>query len=242
MQADSPGRRSIRVTHRNVERIFFRAYPLDIREIIRTSKDYSLLPRWEEAKKLVDKLRPAAAWREELPATVDYRDHRTYSRLPEGLPSGLYLVAASPREDFAARRNRVQALYVVAGDLVLLKSGRAETPGQATALVLSGSQGRPVEGAEVELYSPGLADRAQPRRPLTTDRDGLVRFAPRSEGRSYFLLARHGDDIAIDQDPSPFYGRTDSGRDLRGPRFHRPEHLPAGPEDLLEGRGLPRPT
>ncbi|MFO7732920.1 MAG: alpha-2-macroglobulin family protein [Candidatus Aminicenantes bacterium] len=208
MQADSPGRRSIRVTHRNVERIFFRAYSLDIREIIRTSKDYSLLPRWEEAKKLVDKLRPAAAWREELPATVDYRDHRTFSRLPEGLPSGLYLVSASPREDFAARRNRVQALYVVAGDLVLLKSGRAETPGQATALVLSGSQGRPVEGAEVELYSRDWQTGHSRVDLRTTDRDGLVRFAPRSEGRSYFLLASHGDDIAIDHDEFSHYGRT----------------------------------
>ncbi|MBM3306182.1 MAG: hypothetical protein FJY79_09640, partial [Candidatus Aminicenantes bacterium] len=208
MRSDSPGRRSIRVTHRNVERIFFRAYRLDIREIIRTSKDYSLLPRWQEAKKLVDKLRPAAAWREELPATVDHRDHRTYSRLPEGLPSGLYLVAASPREDFAARRNRVQALYVAAGDLVLLKSGHAETPGQATALVLSGSNGRPVEGAEVELYSRDWQQGHSRVDLRTTDRDGLVRFAPRSEDRSYFLLASHGDDIAIDPDEFSHYGRT----------------------------------
>lgn len=207
MRADSPGRRSIRITHRNLERVFFRAYFLDLQEIIRTSRDYSILPRWEEAKKLVDKLRPAAAWSETLPPTPDFRDHKTYSRLPDNLSSGLHLVVSSTREDFATRRNRVQAVYVVVGDLVLLSSGPTERSGGASALVLSGSTGRPVEGARVELFTHDWQRGHNRVEAQTTNRDGLVRFTPRSDGRSYFLLAHHGEDVAFDPEYLSLYGR-----------------------------------
>ncbi len=207
MRADSPGRRSVRITHRNLDRLFFRAYPLDIEELIRSSKDYSLLPRWEAAKKLVATMRPAAVWSQNLPPTPDYRDHGTYSSLPEGLPSGLYLVAASAREDFAARGNKVQAVYVVVGDLVLLTSIPPRRTDGLSALVLSGAEGRPLEGARVELFAFDWQQGHRRGETLTTDRDGRALFPPRSDSRSYFLLARHGRDVAFDPDSLSFYAR-----------------------------------
>ena len=200
MRADSPGRRSIRITHRNLDRIFLRAIALDLPEIIRTSKDSSLLPRWEEAKKILDRSRPAAAWPESLPPTPDHRDHRTYTNLPESLPPGLYLVAASTREDFALRNSRVESVYVVVGDIVLLRAGRTPASGGTEALVLSGRTGRPVEGATVELYRSDWRKGHSRVRSQVTDRQGLARFAPRDRLGPFFLLARHGNDFALDPD------------------------------------------
>src|SRR5512140_1148197 len=42
MRADAPGHRSVRVTHRNLDRVFLRAYALDLDALVRAAKDYSI--------------------------------------------------------------------------------------------------------------------------------------------------------------------------------------------------------
>ena len=100
MRLDAPGRRSVRVTHRNLDRVFLRAYAVDLEALVRTSKDYSIFPQGEEARRIIEGRRPDAAWQAGLAKTADYRDHQTYADLPATLAPGLYLVAASAREDF----------------------------------------------------------------------------------------------------------------------------------------------
>jgi alpha-2-macroglobulin len=199
MAADAPGRRSVRFTHRNLATVFLRAYPVDLMERIRTSKDYNLFPEWNEARAVLDKGRPAAAWKLDLPATPDYRDHRTYVDLPPGLAPGLYLVAASARADFARGANSIRALSVVVGDLVLLR--RPSTEGGIEAIVVSGSTGRPLQGITVDLYAFDWQkghNRADRR---AADAEGRVRFtAPPQRQGPYFLIAAKDNDLAIDPD------------------------------------------
>jgi hypothetical protein len=129
MRVDAAGRRSIRVTHKNIDRVFLRAYALDLEALIKSSKDYSIFPQGDEAQKIVEARSPAAAWPADLARTPDYRDHRTYATLPETLAPGLYLIAASAREDFARKDNKAIGLSVVVSDLVLIKrEGGGQAP------------------------------------------------------------------------------------------------------------------
>lgn len=216
MRADAAGRRSVRVRHRNLERVFLRACGLDAEALIRTSKDFRFFPQGEEARLLVQGRRPDAAWRLDLAKSADFRDHLTFAGLPEGLRPGLYIVAASAREDFADADNKSVGLAVVVGDLVILerRGGAGAGPGDpgpdggpapegavaAEAVVLSGATGRPVAGATVDLYRFDWRKGHSKVESKTTDAGGRVWFAPRQGRDQYFLLARKGRDLALDTD------------------------------------------
>ena len=202
MAADGPGRRSIRLTHRNLGRIFFRAYPLDLEALIRAAKDYNLFPRWDEAEKIIRGKQPSQSWRSDLPPTPDYRDHKTYADLPAALAPGLYLIAASVREDFAGQDNRIEALNVIVSNVALLKRTTAE--GGEEAVVTAGDSGRPLAGVKVDLYAFDWQRGHRVLESRTSDAAGRAAFAPRAQQTGpCFLLAKKGDDVAFD--PSYLY-------------------------------------
>jgi len=99
MTQDRPGRRAIQVTHKNVPALFFRAYAVDLIGRIESATDYNLLPSGRDAKSLLSSGTPVARWSASLPATADYKPHRTFVTPPLEAP-GLYVVVASAREDF----------------------------------------------------------------------------------------------------------------------------------------------
>jgi hypothetical protein len=232
MAADAPGRRSVRFAHRNLAAVYLRAYPVDLVELIRTSKDYNLFPQWDEGRNIIEKSRPAASWKLDLPATPDFRDHRTYVELPSGLAPGLYLVAASARGDFARNANRIRALNVVVGDLVMLRraSGEGGTDGPAHR----GRVGRPLRLR--------LAEGTHPDGDQSHGRGGAgpFRAAFRTAGA---LLPPRGEGPGPGHRPGLYVSLCgiEAVRDERRPHLHRPEHLSARTEALLEDPGLPGP-
>jgi uncharacterized protein YfaS (alpha-2-macroglobulin family) len=222
MRVDAAGRRSVRVTHRNLDRIFLRAYALDLEALVKSVKDYYLFPQGDEARKVVEGRRPEAAWKADLAKSLDYRDHRTYANLPEGLAPGLYLVAASAREDFAGTVNRTVGLSVIVGDPVMVKRagggtarvGTADLAGGEEVLILSGGTGRPVSGATVDLYAFDWRKGHTKVESKTTDAQGRVWFAPRANSGAYFLFAKKGRDIVFDPDYLYLHGGSEP-RDSR---------------------------
>ena len=207
MANDAPGRRSVRVTHRNMGRVFFRAYPVDLMELIRTARDYNIFPLWDEARKILEKKEPSASWKLDLPATPDYRDHRTYAQMPASLRPGLYLVAASAREDFKRNQNQIDGFNALVGDLVLLKRDGG-TSGGTEALVLSGETGGPQAGVTVDLYAFNWQMGHTRADTQVTDPQGRVYFEPRKATGPYFLLARKGDETVFDPSYLYLYGRS----------------------------------
>ncbi|MFZ2054828.1 MAG: alpha-2-macroglobulin family protein [Candidatus Aminicenantales bacterium] len=206
MKTDSPGTRSIQVTHRNLDHLVFRAFPVDLLERVRTSKDYNILPDWQEAQTILGKQKPVAEWETALPPTPDFRDHRTFVDIPIDIAPGLYLVAASARRDFARQKNHIQALPIILTDIVLLK--RDDARGGAEALVLAGKTGEPVAGAEVDLYAFDWKKGHTLIETRVTDREGLVRFAHRTQSSGpFFLLAREGPDIVLESSYLYLYAR-----------------------------------
>ena len=198
MASDAPDRRSIRITHKNLARLYFRAYRMDLQARIGASNSYTLAPTGHALRELLRSAKPDAEWESALPQTPDYKMHRTFVT-PPMTARGSWEIVASSRADFGEKDNLGAAVSIVLGNLVLIT--RSE-PSAIEARVVSGDTGRPVEGADVWIYSPQRGNATVPSRVASgkTDARGLVRFeyAPELEQRSLFLVAGKGGDFAID--------------------------------------------
>ncbi len=206
MAADGPGRRSIEVTHRNLGALHFRAYAVDLEERLSLARDYNLLPQGRELDSLVAKSTPAATFHVDLPATPDFKLHRTFVT-PPALSRGFYVIVASPRADFSAGQNPLRAVGMLVTDLVL--DIRQTDDGGIEARAVSGTTGQPAAGASVALWRyDWQAGHARAATARTSD-DGLAAFDPDPDrnGKSHFLFARRGDDLALDPTYLGFWNR-----------------------------------
>jgi alpha-2-macroglobulin len=198
MALDGPRRRSIQVEHRNLERLHFRAYAVDVAARLRTSKDYNLLPGWADIPALVKDARPAAQWTSELAPTPDFRSHRTYVTPPLDGP-GLYVVVASAQPDFlpSAGHNHLQAVNLLVGDLVLLHRRLGADGLEVTAT--SGATGAPRAGAVVELWRLDWQKGHQRVDTVTCAADGTARFAAAATPAhmQFALLGRHQGQLSL---------------------------------------------
>jgi uncharacterized protein YfaS (alpha-2-macroglobulin family) len=191
MKSDGLGRRSIRVSHRNLPALFFRAYsddPDEPRDSIGPSKVEELLRSGQ----------PAAVWRVELPETPDFELHTTWVVPPMDRP-GAYVILASPREDFPFEeaKSPIQAVRLLLGDLVLAVRSQ-QTSGDLDVLALSGATGEPVAGAEVRLEQLPASSSTDSRRieTKTADAGGALRFNLEKSGQ-VLLFGRHDDEPAF---------------------------------------------
>ncbi|MCP4660953.1 MAG: hypothetical protein GY856_36595, partial [bacterium] len=196
MASDGAARRSIRVTHSNLPALHFRAYALDLIAAVEGAEDYNLLPSHREVPPIIAGRRPAAEWSVELPATPDHRTHHTYVTPPLER-AGLYLVVASARRDFAEPFNQQVAINFILTDLVLL---RRSDDAATEVTVRSGASGRPAPGVRVGLYRYDWRAGHRQVAEKTVGEAGVVRFEGGKTTRErYFLVARRGDDVALDQ-------------------------------------------
>ncbi len=198
MSSDSAGKRSILVTHHNLAELHFRAWSLDLGHRIDTARDYQLLANASEILKLFGATRPTAEWTVSLPATPDYRSHKSYLTPPHALAkSGWYVIAASVRSDFDAGHNRIVGMNFIVSDLVLVT--RVDASGAVEVRVVSGSKGRPAAGAQVDLYRYDWQKQHSRVDSKRADGEGLVSFSRKNDG-AHFLVARAGGEMALDAD------------------------------------------
>ena len=193
MSSDAPGKPALALNARNLDAAYLRVFPFDLVRHIESADDWNLLPDWNEAQKAV-KGKAVAEFKVPLAATPDFQSHRTFAKLPDLAP-GYYLVAASARPDFRYDDNRILAVPMAVGDLVM----QTRQDGlDVEVVVLSGETGRPVEGADVSLYRYDWRTRHKVAETKRTGADGTVHLGPMMEGQSHFVLARKGRDVAID--------------------------------------------
>ena len=243
MRTDAPGRRSVRVTHRNLDRLFFRAYPVDLMERIRTSKDYNIFPEWQEAQ--ADRSRssgrppPGRPTSRRPPITATTRP--TSSSRPGWR-------RALPRRRLRPRGLRPQAkpdpgAERLVADLVLLKrDGRLERRRRSRS---SSRARRAARSPASRSTSTPLTGRKGTTRieSQVYRRPGPRLFRARQEHRAPISSwPRKGSDIAFDPSYLYLYGRREAGETARRPHLHRPEHLPPRPEALLEDPRLQGPA
>lgn len=209
MESDAPGRRSIRLTHSNLGRAFFRAWRVDLEQRLREGSESPLLPRADEVERLVHSRKPDASWSVGLPPTPDLRPHATDVVPPMTAP-GAWLVAVSRLADFAPEGNRLAAVVTVLGDPVILtRDGGAGWEVE----VVSGSDGAPLSGAAVTLWRYDWRSGHHPVESRRTGADGRVRFAARQDHGGHVVLASHRGEIAVaDGHLSPRYRPEDRTR------------------------------
>ena len=209
MRSDGPRRRSIQVSHRNLEALYLRAYRLDVLETLEASRDYNLLPAHREVVELVDNGVPVAQWKVELPATPDFRSHATYVSPPMTAP-GLYVIVGSARQDFSEAHNRRLAVNLLITDLVLVSRQRG---GALEVTVMAGDDGARQPDVEVALYRFDYKNGHRRVATRATDDDGSTSFRlERQRSDSHFLIARRGEDFFLDARRFWFGGREMPGQ------------------------------
>ncbi len=196
MILDAARKRSVQVTHRNLEALHFRAWRRDLLRTIESARDYELLGSYRDVEQLVSRP-PDAEWSVALPATPDLRSHVTYVTPPLDR-AGLYTIAASARRDFGKDGNRILATRLVVSDLVLVTR---QLPSRVEVSVLHGAAGVPAPGAEVALYRLdwGRGHERLARQPAGPD--GTVEFEVPKQTGGYLVVARLGDEVAVDSNP-----------------------------------------
>ncbi|MBL8951390.1 MAG: hypothetical protein JNK82_11465, partial [Myxococcaceae bacterium] len=197
MESDGPGRRSLELSARNLKTVYFRAWQVDMEQTLQRS-EYSLLPQDEEVRRLIAGKAPLVKWAVNLPPTPDYKSHRT-SVIPPLKGPGLYVIAASAREDFVDQSNRMVAQVLLVTRLVMTVR-QQYVDGVVDVLVVDGNTGEPVPGAEVELWA---FEYGKPRtrvETLKTDAKGGVKFQPKGrQGKNHFVTAKSGADWAVER-------------------------------------------
>ena len=202
MKVDGAQKRSLQLQHKNVERVFFRAYRLDIdRALGSASPDgYQLLPHYQALKNLIASQQPVTSWSVGLPATPDLKQHATYVT-PPGLALGQYVLVASVKPDFAPSGNVLVADFLAISDLVLSEHNLPD--GGIVTRVLSGASGEAVAKATVELWQSSWSagkPRTHKLESRKTDGDGEATFSPPGEPSGLFFVVRKGPDVLLDPD------------------------------------------
>jgi uncharacterized protein YfaS (alpha-2-macroglobulin family) len=188
MASDGLARRSIEVDAKNVPQLFFRAYAIDLPGRMHRGATQA----FPQASELPAGAAPAAQWSVELPATPDFRQHRTYVTPPIGAPGG-YLLLASANRSFATSHNRIVEVPLILGDLVLA----SETIADGVRLrLLTGEGGQPVAGAAIEIFTHDWRSGFRGDTHLVTDSGGAASLQVSLEEQR-FALARRGSDLAL---------------------------------------------
>jgi alpha-2-macroglobulin len=205
MAADLPGKRSLRVTHRNLPRLHLRAYKVSLDA--RLAAHGAPLPDHRTVSDLLGKdgTRRAgllAQWSVDLPATPDFADHAT-DITPPLSEHGMVMIVASPQADFRTNgANRIAATPLLLTNLVLTTRPQ---PGRYEVQAFDAASGTALEGVQVQLfeYSPRAALAVWPRTPVATVRsnaEGMAILAQPREQRGYFIAARRGSAWALAAD------------------------------------------
>ncbi|MCP4578572.1 MAG: hypothetical protein GY846_20040, partial [Deltaproteobacteria bacterium] len=78
MASDGPNKKSIDVKYKNLTKIHFRAYPIDLKQQIKTVGNYHIFPEGRELEKIIREKRPSFQWETDLPDTPDFKMHKAF--------------------------------------------------------------------------------------------------------------------------------------------------------------------
>lgn len=149
MAVDAEGRRSIELNYKNLTKLYFRSYAVDLKSHLLENKDYSYWLDYREFQKLT-KTTIAKSWSEKLASTSDYQFHKYFVTPPKHAP-GFYVVFASANEDFSPNNNVIQGAQMIFSDLVIVKNSQIQNK-QMTMSVLNGISGQPESDVSVTIY------------------------------------------------------------------------------------------
>lgn len=167
---------AIRITYRNVDKVFFRVVPYDFDEFIRSWKwGVGNLELEQQQRLLASKA--SLAWSADLPPTADFRERTENLPAPKNLKPGFYFLLSSHDPSFSATNNQVSYTQVWVSNLALVMRNRG-FEGVTEGFVLNALSGEPLAGASVRAWvRDRKSGRFEPGDTVTSNENGLFRFA-----------------------------------------------------------------
>jgi uncharacterized protein YfaS (alpha-2-macroglobulin family) len=165
--------RSVQISHRNLNRLYFRIYRVETAVLTPAKGLPQVFNNSEEVKKRVFGKKPDYAWEASLPDLGDYQTHQSYENLPiSAEPEGLYLIAASANRDFTSAKNQVLVTTFCLSSLAMMVSQQPRE-GNLEIWVRDGINGAAVPGAKVTFYQYQYQNKPIVHQ-TTTDEHGLA--------------------------------------------------------------------
>jgi hypothetical protein len=192
----------IKVTYRNVTRIFFRAVPFAVEDAIQPNWSYI---NDDELRNLLAR-QPVLEWSEDLPATIDYQRRTERLPAPEGLDKGFYFLISSHNPSFSEYKNQVSVAPIWISDLALVMRS-IHRDGIVEGFVLNAITGEPLVDATVTrwIYN-NTNKRYWSADQILSDRNGFFSFS--NDDSSFIIVAEYGGDILAGRNAY----RTSSGQ------------------------------
>ncbi|MEM9235533.1 MAG: alpha-2-macroglobulin family protein, partial [Verrucomicrobiota bacterium] len=181
----TPAGEVIEITHRNLDRVWFRLYSLAFKpgraEIARD-------PLPDRKKWFPDLLKvdPVRAWDSELVDEGDFTVRRARIGFPEDLPDGFHILVASADESFSLEDNQVALTGIHITPLAMTVSDDGQ--GGIEGFVVDAVTGAPLEDVEVGTWV--ISKKLLRKQTARTDRSGRFRFKQRHQGRHLVVASR----------------------------------------------------
>jgi hypothetical protein len=179
----------IKVTYRNVTRIFFRAVPFAIENAIQPNWSYI---NDDELRSLLAR-QPVLEWSEDLPATIDYQQRTEKLPGPEGLDKGFYFLISSHDPSFVKNDNNVSVARIWVSDLALVTRSIHRND-IVEGFVLNAMTGEPLVDATLTrwIYN-NTNKRYWSADQIQSDKNGFFSFS--NDDRKFIIVAEYEGDI-----------------------------------------------
>jgi len=103
MRSDIGGMPSIRISHKNLTKLYLKLVPVDIKELI---YKFNEIPGWNDLFKIVKETKVEKELEIPLEDTKDYNYHYTYFKLPNDLKKGSYVCVSSYKNSFSEKETK----------------------------------------------------------------------------------------------------------------------------------------
>ncbi len=188
----------IKVTYRNVTRVYFRAVHINFEDYVQVAGVYST--------DTLLTMKPVLQWSAELPPSADFKPRTEIVPAPKGLPKGICYLIASHHPSFNGSTvkndgNQISSVCIWISDLSLVMRTIAQE-GVAEGFVLDAKTGAPLAKADVTAWTTASLGSSRHRYELAgqtqSDSNGLFRFS--RIGKTYqnivIVAASGGDRLA----------------------------------------------
>ncbi|MCF7974592.1 MAG: hypothetical protein K9N55_12305 [Phycisphaerae bacterium] len=185
----------IQVTYKNVDSVYFRAVPYDIKTRRTLAGDY--LSTDEKQALLLEP--PVAQWQAELTETPDFKSRTESVNVPDDLPKGSYYIIASHRSSFTETNNQLSFTPICVSDLALV-TRHASGEGVVNGFVVSARTGSPIHRARVSAWQyDDKSGRQEEIRVTYTDANGMFDFSHDRDTSGFLIGAEYQGDTLFSE-------------------------------------------
>ncbi len=199
MRNDGLNKRSVLVEHKNLKDVYFRAYKISLSDFLTKSKE-QIVPSYTQHQDML-KTKADFSWTQPLPATPDFRTHRTFV-IPPFKEKGFYVIIASGAANFRQDNNVIVSTTLNVSDLVTIIDSNIQNH---TITVVDGNSGEKVKDAEVKLYRYEYGKNHKLLVSQKTDANGEITYLS-DLGKAFFVLVKKDGDITVDENSIYSYG------------------------------------